>query len=538
MIEAPNTINGDQAFAYGAIAAGISMVTSYPGSPSTGTVERIIQEAREYNIYVEWSSNERVALEMAVGASIAGRRALVCAKSVGMNVMLDTLMALNLTPVHGGLVILLGDDPGGYGSQNDQDTRPLATMLEMPMLEPATPYEAYDMTVKSFELSERFNIPFIIRETRAFSQQAGKFELNHKIMQQVNYGLNRDLLRFVPVPKNVVSKHRELHDRVEQIRNWFDSSPYNTTIGVGRKGVVAAGFVYTKLLDVIGADPEFEISLLKLGVLNPLPHAPVLKFLQGCDEVLVLEENEPYIERLLKAFAQEQKCQTKFFGKVNGTVSREGELFRWQIQKALHRFISDFQPHHHFLQENEDREKPKKKSFCDSCRYDEVLDLLETTAAEINQKLVFVGDPGCLVTVADRLRAKYAIGSAVAIADGMSKTDIHEKPVALVGDSGFFHSTLPAICNAIHNRSNILIVILDNGTTLTSGAQPHPGVAKNALNEPAPQGDISKIAKACGIEYVESVDLDDEQVRLQLTIRDALEQQSLAMLIIKISEKE
>ncbi len=340
MIQAPNTINGDLAFAYGAIAAGISMVTSYPGSPSSGTVEGIIPEARANNIYVEWSSNERVALEMAIGASIAGRRALVCAKSVGMNVMIDTMMALNLTPVHGGLVILLGDDPGGYGSQNDQDTRPLAAMLEMPMLEPATPYEAYDMMVKSFELSERFNMPFIIRETRAFSQQGTDFEMNHEIMQQVNYGLNRDSLRFVPVPKNVVSKHRELHDRVEQIRNWFDSSPYNTTPGVGRKGVVAAGFVYTKLLDVIGSDPEFEISLLKLGVLNPLPHAPVLKFLQGCDEVLVLEENEPYIERLLKAFAQEQKCQTKIFGKVNSTVSREGELFRWQIQKALDRFIS------------------------------------------------------------------------------------------------------------------------------------------------------------------------------------------------------
>ncbi len=166
-----------------------------------------------------------------------------------------------------------------------------------------------------------------------------------------------------------------------------------------------------------------------------------------------------------------------------------------------------------------------------------MLDLLETTAAEINQKLVFVGDPGCLVTVADRLQAKYAIGSAVAVADGMSKTDIYEKPVALVGDSGFFHSTLPAICNAIHNGSNILIVILDNGTTLTSGGQPHPGVPLNALNEQAPQVDISTIAKACGIEYVESVSLDDEQERLQFTIKEALQQQSLSMVIIKISEK-
>ncbi len=537
MLDAPNTISGDQAFAYGAIAAGISMVTSYPGSPSSGTVESIIPVAREYDIYVEWSSNERVALELAIGASIAGRRALVCAKSVGMNVMLDPLMALNLTPVHGGLVILLGDDPGGYGSQNDQDTRPLAAMLEMPMLEPATPSEACDMMLKSFELSERFKIPFIIRETRAFAQQVGNFEINHEIIQQVNYNLTRDSLRFVPVPKNVVDKHRGLHMRLGQIRDWFDSSPYNIASSAGRKGVLAAGFAYTKLMDVIGSDPEFEISLLKLGALYPLPNRAILRFLQACDEVLVLEENEPFIEMQLKAFAHEKKCQIKICGKGNGYVSREGELFRWQIQATLERFIAGFQPCHHFFQENEDTERPTKRSFCDSCRYDEVLDLLEAKAAEINQKLLFVGDPGCLVTIADRLQAKYAIGSAIAVADGMSKTDISEKPVALVGDSGFFHSTLPALCNAIHNRSDILIVILDNGTTLTSGGQPHPGVPMNALNEPAPHLEISKMAKACGINYVESVDLDDVQERLQLTIRKALEQQNLAMLIIKIPEK-
>jgi indolepyruvate ferredoxin oxidoreductase alpha subunit len=150
-------LNGDQAFAYGALAAGVEMVTSYPGSPSSGTVEFLIPEAKKYNIYLEWSANERVALEMAIGASIAGRRALVCTKSVGMNVMLDPLMALNLTPVKGGLVILLGDDPGGYGSQNDQDTRPLATMVEMPMMEPATPSEAYEMILEAFTLSERFS---------------------------------------------------------------------------------------------------------------------------------------------------------------------------------------------------------------------------------------------------------------------------------------------------------------------------------------------------------------------------------------------
>ena len=165
------TLNGDQAMAFGALSSGVKIVTSYPGSPSSGIVETLINLADKHNIYVEWSSNEKVALEMGIGASIAGRRVLVCTKSVGLNLMIDPLIALNLTPVHGGLVILLGDDPGGYGSQNDQDSRILAAALEMPMMEPASPAEGYAMVREAFDLSERFHTAVMIRVTRSFTQQ-------------------------------------------------------------------------------------------------------------------------------------------------------------------------------------------------------------------------------------------------------------------------------------------------------------------------------------------------------------------------------
>ncbi|MFC1562407.1 indolepyruvate ferredoxin oxidoreductase subunit alpha, partial [candidate division KSB1 bacterium] len=167
------TMNGDQAHAYGALAAGVKLVTGYPGSPSTGTHETLIELAKDHKIYVEWSTNEKVAVEMAIGASIAGKRSLVCTKSVGMNMMIDPLMALNITPVHGGLVILLGDDPGAYGSQNDQDTRPAACLLEIPMMEPSDPAEAFNMMQEAFEVSERLTTPVIIRETRSFTQAVG-----------------------------------------------------------------------------------------------------------------------------------------------------------------------------------------------------------------------------------------------------------------------------------------------------------------------------------------------------------------------------
>src|SRR4051812_18054773 len=190
-------LNGDEAMAHGALAAGVSVVTSYPGSPSSGTVEVLAGLADRHGLYVEWSSNEKVALELGIGASIAGRRALVCAKSVGMNAMLDPLMTLCLTPVHGGLVILLGDDPGGYGSQNDQDTRPVASMLEMPLLEPATPAEGYAMMMASFDASEQLQMPVIIRVTRSFTQQKERIDIPEGPFPQVDRGLAREPWRFV-----------------------------------------------------------------------------------------------------------------------------------------------------------------------------------------------------------------------------------------------------------------------------------------------------------------------------------------------------
>ena len=527
----PKELNGDQAFAYGALGAGVKMVTSYPGSPSSGTVEVLIDLAKDRDFYVEWSTNEKVAMEMGIGASIAGRRALVCTKSVGMNVMLDPLMALNLTPVNGGLVILLGDDPGGYGSQNDQDTRPLAQMLEMPMLEPATPAEAYDLMMEAFDVSEQLNTPIIIRETRSFAQQVDSVDIFDKADDKSELGLVRETFRFVPVPINAVQKHRELHERIAAAARWMEDIPYNAIVGSGRKGVVGAGFSYQKLLDVIGGESPGDIRLLKLGSIYPLPEKLIAKFLMECDEVLVVEENEPFLEIHIKAIAYDNECRAKILGKQSGDISREGELFRWQIQEVLGRFIPEFAPVRNYSRENESEERPSKENYCAACRYGEILDVLENAAANLGQKLVLVGDPGCLVAVAERLDAKYALGSAVAVADGISKIGVSERPVALFGDSSFFHTTLPAICNAVVNRSNILMVVLDNSSTGNSGFQPNPSVGKNALGEEAPILSMKKIAHACGVEFVRSVGQDDPQ--LKDVVQEGLRFDGLGLVVVE-----
>jgi indolepyruvate ferredoxin oxidoreductase alpha subunit len=527
------TLNGDQALAYGALASGVKLVASYPGSPSSGTVEKLIELAREHDFYIEWSSNEKVAIEMGIGTSIAGHRALVCAKSVGMNLMIDPLMALNLTPVKGGLVILLGDDPGAYGSQNDQDTRPIALMLEMPMMEPFSPAEGYAMMQEAFSISEKFNTAVIIRVTRSFTQQIGSVALANELYPEINQGFEREPWRFVPVPKNAVEKHKELHANLQALSKWTDETSFNQIMGTGRHGILAAGYTYQKLTDIVGNEASKDFQVLKLGTLYPLPENVIGKFLSGCDEVLVLEENEPFVEMQIKALAHDLGSQTKILGKQSGHVHREGELYRWQIQEALEKFFPGFIPINSYLQENEVNEIPEKENYCSEAGYGVVLDALEAAAENLGQKLVLVGDPGCLVTVAERLDAKYAIGSAIGVADGINKTGIDERAVALFGDSAFFHTSIPAICNAVHNRSDTLMIVLDNKSTASTGNQPHTGIGKDALGREAPALSIEKIARACGVQRIYSIAFNEYNSKLTDVFRKALSVRELVLVIIQ-----
>jgi indolepyruvate ferredoxin oxidoreductase alpha subunit len=527
------TLNGDQAMAYGALFAGVKFVAGYPGSPSSGTVEALVQLAKEHDMYVEWSTNEKVAVEMAIGASMAGRRALVCVKSVGANVMVDPLMVLNLTPVNGGLVILLGDDPGGYGSQNDQDTRPLASLVETPMMEPAGPAEACAMMREAFQVSERFHTAVIIRETRSFTLQSEPVVIAEGPLGGPGLDLARESWRFVPVPRNAVAKHRDLHERLQALARWADSSPYNRIIGTGAKGIVGVGFAFRKLLDVLGEGPAAGLRLLKLGSLYPLPGDLISRFMAGCDEILVLEENAPYVEIRIKAMAHDLACAAAIFGKQSGHIVLEGELLRRHIREALFRFLPEQGSVEISHTEDEADEMPKRESNCGGCTYGQVLDILEDAAGGLNQRPILVGDPGCLVTIADRLDAKYAMGSAVGVADGIAKAGATERAVALFGDSSFFHTAIPAICNAAWNGSDILMVVLDNGSTAATGFQPNPGTGEDAMGREAAVLKIEEIARACGVKRVYAIGPDDPDAVLRKRFRETLSRRELTLIVVR-----
>jgi len=321
------------------------------------------------------------------------------------------------------------------------------------------------------------------------------------------------------------------------VSEWADSAPFNRISGTGVKGIISAGFAHRKLLDVVGDENPGEFRLLKLGVLYPLPRKVITQFLKDCDEVLILEEIEPFVENRIKAIAYDAGCLTKIYGKQSHHIGREGELFRWQIQHALSEFAPDFAPIRKYSEEKEFEEQPKKKDYCAECQYDKVLDKLEEAAESLGQKPVLVGDPGCLVTVADRLDAKYALGSAVSVADGLSKVGVEERVVALFGDSAFFHSALPAVSNVAHNQSNILMVVLDNKATATSGFQVNPGVGKDAMGREVPALDIEQIARACGVKHVYTSSPDDLDSTLKDTFRKALSHNELTLIIVRLENR-
>ena len=597
-MQIPRIFTGGQALAYGAARAGVGCVTGYPGSPSSATMAALIELRKAGagdRCHLEWSANERVALEVAIGASLGGRRSLVCTKSVGMNVMVDPLMALNLTPLSTGLVIILGDDPGAYGSQNDQDTRALADLLELPMVEPDTPRAGLDLVEAAFAASERYAMPVVVRVTRSFDTcrtDAGDLA-GAELDWQVREGaVARKPLRYVPYPGNAVAKHHDLHRRLLEAAAWVAGAEFNRSApaasgaapalhsetagraaragqrsaapvpapaasaagsaesatggapddhaapsgaadettgaaesaadGAGRqrrrqheqsgtrRGVVSAGFCTSKLNDVIGSGLRAggrTVGRLALGGIYPLPAPPLRAFLAAHDEVLVVEENEPYLEQRIAALAHAERLDTRVRGKLTGDVARCGELYRWQIASAMGRFAPQVAAAATYTEAGEAAERPPRRNHCAGCPFDRLIDAVQAWLAGSGRDAWLVADPGCLASEAPRLGAKYAIGSAAAVAHGLQHAG--QDAVALFGDSAFFHAALPALCNAYAQGADLAVIVVDNAGAVTTGRQPHPGSGRTALGTPAPRLDMLALARACGASHAAHADLEE-----------------------------
>lgn len=533
----PNTelASGDVALAYGACAAGVGLVTGYPGSPSSGTVDALLEMPEASAMQITWAINECIALEMAYGASIAGRRALLCVKSVGLNIALDPLMTMVLTGCKAGLVILLGDDPGGWASQNEQDTRLLAILADIPLLEPATPQEAQDTLIEAFDLSERHGLPVIVRETRALALAEGPVE-RRPARATVNTPYAREPKRWISLPENVVENHRRLRCKMEALQQELESSALNRIAGDGRLGVVACGSTGLKLRQALGPERLSHFCVLSLGTFHPLPAGLVTRYLARVDTALVFEENEGYIEQKLAALAHEAGLGTRLLGRGSGHLPVGGELDAAQIVSAVVRLKPEWAGELGAPAVGT-RAMPSQKPLCPDCPYRPLFEALLECIDEAGgrERTIIVGEPGCMVRACyppyELLDVKYSLGASLGLAVGLATSHPGPKVVALTGDSSFLHHGWGGLVEAARSRADLLAIVLDNSTTALSGRQPHAGTAYDARQQSATALDLAELARAVapGVQTIDP--LDREATRLAL--RRALGRSGLDVLIAR-----
>jgi indolepyruvate ferredoxin oxidoreductase alpha subunit len=537
------TITGSEALALGALEAGVQFISGYPGSPSTATVDALLRLAGP-DVQIGWAVNEKSAFDSVFGASLAGVRALLCLKSVGLNVALDALMAGNLAPGPGAFVILVGDDPGGWGSQNEQDSRLLAAAAEVPLLEPTSASEARGTMHRAFALSEQFRIPVVVRINRALASEAASAEAMAAPAPPLPAARPPEFRRqgeqFNVLPIHVVDYHRRLQASLADVQAAFEGLSLNRVEGNARHGVLAAGQAYHKLIQTLeqvlpGPASAGWPAVLGLATLHPLPEGQVAAWLRGLEAALVLEETAPYVECQVQALAQRRGLGLPIYGRLSGHLPGAGELFAPEIAGALAALLpGEAWP----ALDAGGRPLPSRQPLCDDCPYVPALEALLAAMERRGGRDAFVvtGETGCMVRAQlppwEILDVKYGMGSSIGLAAGLARAGISQRVIALAGDSAFLHSGLAELIDADQARANLLVVLLANETTALSGGQPHPATGHDARGRPQRPVDLVALARAAGVATVRVVDPDRRET-LEAAFGEALDRQSLAMVIVR-----
>ena len=527
-------ITGSQALARGAIEAGVQFVTGYPGSPSTSVVNALLQLASD-RLHIEWAINEKSAFDAALGGSLAGIRSLLCLKSVGLNVALDSLMVANLAAGDGGFVILVGDDPGGWGSQNEQDSRLLVAAAEIPLLEPTSADDAPAVMRQAFDLSERFRVPVAVRITRALVLDRTETHLPSPSASGPRAGaFKRQGDRLNVLPIHVVDLHQRLQATLGEVQALFEDSALN---GAGEEktsyGVIAAGHSYQKLTRVLHQANHPPLRILRLATLHPLPEGRIQGFLRGLESVLVLEETAPYVELEVQALAQRAGQFLPIYGRRSGHLPGAGELRAAQIAQALMALQPEW-PWPAF--EPARRAMPSRRPLCEDCPYIPTLEALLAVIARHGGRDAFVitGETGCMVRAQlppwEILDVKYGMGSSIGLAAGLARAGISQRIVALSGDSALWHSGFGELIDAVLAGVHLLVVVLANETTALSGGQPHPGTTRDAQGHPRRPADLAALVEAAGVDSVDTVDPKDRQAT-ETAFEKALATKGLAVVI-------
>lgn len=494
----------NQAIARGAWEAGVKVLSAYPGTPSTEIAENF---AKLDGVYAEWAPNEKVAVEVALGAAIAGARSMACMKHVGVNVAADPLFTSAYTGINGGFVLVVADDPGMHSSQNEQDSRYYALSAHVPMLEPSNAGEAKEFVKLAFELSEKFDTPVMLRETTRVAHSHGVVTLGERENVPVR-PYEKAASKYVSMPANAIKMHVKVEQRELALNEYVNGMEINRAeyTNPSEMGVVCAGAVYEYVKEALP-----EVNVFKVGTVYPLPVKAISEFAKKVSKLYVIEELEPYMENTLKAAGI--ACEGKSIFSVQGELS---------VAKILQAFKGMEIP----APENVPARPPV---MCAGCPHRGVFYVLNQLKLTVN------GDIGCYtlgaVAPLSAVDTCVCMGASVGMAHGFKKaTDGESKNVAVIGDSTFLHSGVTGLINAVYNQSGITLIILDNSTTGMTGHQQHPATGKTLQGGDAPVVKLDELCLACGVKDLQIVDAYDIKA-VEKAVRAATASKEVSVII-------
>lgn len=501
---------GNEAIARGAYEAGVKVSSAYPGTPSTEVSENVVKYDE---VYAEWTPNEKVAMEVALGASIAGVRSMCAMKHVGVNVAADPLYTAAYTGVKGGLVLVAADDPGMYSSQNEQDSRMVARAAMVPVVEPSDSAEAKEFMKYAFDLSEKYDTPIILRSTTRLSHSQGLVELQERVEPE-DIAYERDAAKFVMMPGNAIKRHLFVEDRLKRMAEDANTMPINKV----EYNDLSVGFITSGIPYQYVKEAMPNASVLKLGLVNPLPKKLIEEFASKVDKLYIFEELEPVIEEQVKAWGI-----SKAVGKEIFTV--QGEYNAEMIREKV-------------LGEPTDADKPaqvppRPPILCPGCPHRSVFTVLKKL------KIHGAGDIGCYtlgaVAPLSVIDTTICMGASISTLHGMEKAkgkDYIRNWVAVIGDSTFMHTGINSLVNMVYNQSTGTVIILDNSTTGMTGHQDHAATGKTLKGEIVPAINIYNLCKSLGIENVYEVDAFNQK-ELEEVIKRETAREAVSVIITK-----
>jgi len=536
-------LQGNEAIARGALEAGVRVAAGYPGTPSSEIIESLAKVAQERELYVEWSVNEKVALEVAAAASFSELRSLATMKQVGVNVAADFLLHLAQYGTRGGMVLVSCEDPGALSSTNEGDSRHYARMMEFPLLEPGDFQEAKDITKWAFALSEEIHNVVMVRSVTRMSHASGRVTLGELPDKgpEARFRYEGSLTGqmegpVATMPTTIIALHGRQQDKLKRAADIFDSSPFNTYTGPASPELLiitsSACYLYCKealhLLRI-----GHRVGLLKLGTTWPLPRRLLEKHLAAVDSVLVVEDLLPFLEDNVKVLAAELGERVgfvRFYGKKDGTLPSVYELSPDIVSKALSTLLSAEipLPPEAYLQGVQEAAAagapPRMITFCPGCPHRASFWSIHDALAMDDRNGFVCGDIGCYSMGMypagfETLKTLHAMGSGSGLASGFGKLGqfgLKQPVLSVCGDSTFFHAVMPALVNAIHHQSDIILVVLDNSGTAMTGFQSHPGLTRDALGKATQAIDIAAVCRGMGADVKVCDPFDLDQTRSTL----------------------